>query len=134
MVVIEENGRSVQYWTDRPFSSITTARVQGFRVKEGLGRVLFRAIGGEKTRNLALTWLENPEHLMIILSNSFFMQVNIDLVSDKSVNEVALPDGTVVSRSNLSQVVASSCSDLAPLSLRYHLTFPELYDTFNCTP
>ena len=87
-----------------------------------------------KNRTSKSGFLFQGLHLMIMFSNSFFMQVNIDLVSDKSVNEVALPDGTVVSRSNLSQVVASSCSDLAPLSLRYHLTFPELYDTFNCTP
>ena len=71
---------------------------------------------------------------MIMFSNSFFMQVNIDLVSDESVNEVALPDGTVVTRSNLSQVAAQSFSDVAPLSLRYHVSFPELYDTFNRTP
>ena len=62
------------------------------------------------------------------------MQVNIDLVSDESVNEVALPDGTVVSRSYLSQIVVSSFSDVTPLSLRYHVSFPELYNTFNRSP
>ena len=62
------------------------------------------------------------------------MQVNIDLVSDESVNEVALPDGTVVSRSYLSQIAVSSFSDVTPLSLRYHVSFPELYNTFNRSP
>ena len=34
--------------------------LQGFRVKEGLGCVLFRAVVARKTRNLALPSLENP--------------------------------------------------------------------------
>ena len=34
--------------------------LQGFRVKEGLGCVLFHAVLPRKTRNLALPWLENP--------------------------------------------------------------------------
>ena len=50
------------------------------------------------------------------------MQVNIDLASDESVNKVALPDGTVVTRSNISQIAAwffSIVLQLAPLSLSY---------------
>ena len=34
--------------------------VQVFRVKEGLGCVLFRVVAARKTRNLALPSLENP--------------------------------------------------------------------------
>ena len=34
--------------------------IPGFRVKEGLSCVFFRAIASQKTRNLALPWLENP--------------------------------------------------------------------------
>ena len=35
---------------------------------------------------------------MMFSNHTFLMQVNLDAVSDESVNEVALPDGTVVSR------------------------------------
>ena len=34
--------------------------VQGFRVKEGLGFVIFYAVLARITRNLALPWLKNP--------------------------------------------------------------------------
>ena len=34
--------------------------LQGFRIKEGLEFVLFRAVSPQKTRNLALPSLKNP--------------------------------------------------------------------------
>ena len=37
--------------------------LQGFRINEGLGCVLFRAVLPQKTRNLALPSLKNPVQL-----------------------------------------------------------------------
>ena len=45
------------YWKEN-----SPLALPGFRVKEGLGCVLFCAIELRKTRNLALPWLENPVH------------------------------------------------------------------------